>query len=154
MAGPKCPVCGSRNKEGRSFCAVCAAALEAGPEEPAQKGVGQAALGVLQWFLGVFPGLASPAVLLLGIPAAVVGWAVIGVGLWMFTFGAIFAAFAAGAVGVIIYWSAVTWLLCGYVCTPSEGMTEFRSNHWWAFTLLGFGPFLAIWFLMGRAGVG
>lgn len=143
----KCPLCKAENKPTAKFCSICGTSLpeevQAWEEEQEYSLPVRVGIGFLQWFLESFPGLFSPGTLVMCILACAVGLTVTGLGAFLFTLGAVLSGMMTAALGVICYWSACTWLICGYVCLPSEGLADFRTGQWWAFALVGFGPFVA-----------
>jgi hypothetical protein len=104
----------------------------------------------LFWFLDLFPGLIRPVVLIMSLlmlpVAAVVCW----LGFFILTLGAIFAGFATAGFGLIIYWSALAWIIYGYISLPSEALAEFDSRKWTAFLLLALAPVGLGLFLIAR----
>jgi len=54
--------------------------------------------------------------------------------------------------GMVIYWSAVAWLIYGYVCLPSEALAEFDSRQWSVMLLLGLAPVALGLYWMGTHG--
>jgi hypothetical protein len=62
----------------------------------------------------------------------------------MFAFGAVFAGFAIGTAGLIVYWSGWSWLLFGFLCTPAEAMSEFDGKKWTVLAVVTAIPILGL----------
>jgi hypothetical protein len=144
-----CPHCGEEAEVGAKFCARCGKSLRMPPQrdttpvEPVPLADEEPEtllwrIGI--WFFEIFPGVARPAVISMSLLALVVGGIVAGLGAMMLGFGAIFFAILAGAVALICYWTALSWLMYGYVCLLPEAMSEFDGRHWLVLMLATFGP--------------
>jgi hypothetical protein len=105
----------------------------------------------LFWFLDLFPGLIRPLVLIMSLLMLPVAVVVCWLGFFILTLGAIFAGFATAGFGLIIYWSALAWIIYGYICLPSEALAEFDSRKWTAFLLLALAPVGLGLFLIGTS---
>ena len=137
MAEKKCPKCGRLWGENDYFCGLCGTRLVVvetveleETEEP-----DSAARKALTWFFELFPGLASPKVIIASGAAFVVAFLAFTLAVFMLSLGVAITAFAAGGGGIIMYWAGLSWLLYGYVCSPVEAMAEFESKHWMAFVI-------------------
>jgi len=152
MARRRCPLCGTKNGRRAQVCASCGTTLVLSSEAPELAegaGFSDAVMGPVVWFSEVFPGLVSPKVIILSLLLIIIGAAIVQLAMFVFSVGGVLTAFAIGAAGVITYWTGITWILCGYTCLPSDGMTDFRGKQWWAFLVLGFGPFLYVFLRIG-----
>jgi hypothetical protein len=98
----------------------------------------------LLWLLELFPGLIRPRVLLMSIVTLVLAAFVMGLATMVFMMGAVFSGFFIGAAAVVMYWSAMAWLLYGYVCMPAEALAEFDSTRWLVFVILTVAPIGAL----------
>jgi hypothetical protein len=155
MVQTKCPFCGAERGPDTKFCTECGSRLGAPsigrplpqpPQEEEQEVVGAARL--LQWFMEYFPGIFRPKVLVLSILALVVALGVGILALVMALLGAVIPAMFIGGSAMVIYWTAVSWLLLGDLCMPSEALAEFNGTHWLIFALLAAAPVVGtlIWF--------
>ena len=156
MPTVNCPRCGAACDLGEASCPSCGGYLGVArrmgqPQAPPEP-EGAPPLGPLLWFLELFPGLVQPKVLvmcLLAFPvAAGVGW----LGLFLVAVGGVFAGMAIGAFALVIYWTAVAWLLYGEVCMPAEALCEFDGTRWLVYLLLAFAPMTGLFYYLGRAG--
>jgi hypothetical protein len=148
----KCPLCGVDNKPTARFCGTCGSSLpkEPEPDDDRPRSLpARLAIGCVALFCECFPGLFSPLVVAMSLLLVVVGVALIVMAGALFAMGGMFAAFMVGALGVMAYWTACVWVIAGYLCMPSEGLADIQGVQWWAFFLVGFGPFLAALALMG-----
>lgn len=84
---------------------------------------------VLQWFLYLFPGLARPGVVL-GSAVLLAVAALGGVAAWLVAFGLVVPVFVPGVVAVILFWTALSWILYGETVMPAEALAEFDAVHW------------------------
>ena len=154
MAGKVCAKCGSPNMTSARFCARCGAKLRV---EPAPKPVGRqeerpAALLLLGYFLvGLFPGLLRPKVIICSAIVLVLAAAVAGLGLFLIGLGALLTGGWIAACGLILYWSAVAWMLYGEVCLLSEALAEFGPPQWLAMLVSSLVPMAAVYFAIGFA---
>lgn len=156
MIYKKCAVCGARFGVGAETCSACRGPLitveEADASDAAEAEPRSSILWVvLLWVLELAPGLASPKVLVMGVLAVAVAAALAGLATFMFVLGAVVTAMCIGVFALVSYWTALTWLLSGYVCVPAEGMCDFRTGQWLAFILLGVGPIAVCIGLIGAA---
>ncbi len=132
----KCPNCGTLWQESDRFCSRCGAPLGKKPPlpSPAPRRAAEEPLGpgmrALLWLLELVPGIISPTVIVCSILALAMSGVCFWTALMLLQFHVIFATFAAGAGGVLLYWTALCWMLYGHVYTPVEAMAEFRSKHW------------------------
>jgi len=151
MAGVRCRKCGAECPTGDAFCGECGARLpqrqEATSKEPFFEDRGLRRWGCVLWFLDLFPGLLSPMVLICSILCLFVSAAIIWFALLVFGMGGMIGSFFIGGFGFIVYWSALSWLLYGYVVFPSEALAEFGSRHWFVFVLATLGPIAALFYL-------
>ena len=151
--GKRCPNCDREWPKHAQFCGKCGAQLTIGPRRR-QEAKGDSLLshgpgaGVI-WVLDLLPGITRPVVLV----CAMIVFALAMVGLlvaaMIFQMGAMISAFAIGGGSMILYWSAVSWILYGYVCVPVEAMAEFQGKHWTAFFLATVVPGSLFLLLMG-----
>ena len=127
MAMKDCPECGGLYMPGDKFCENCGAHIV---DEDSF-----GALGPLIWFLNIFPGLVRPKVVVMSVIAIAVAGALLWLAMFLLGMGGLFAAFAIGAFALVTYWTAVSWLIYGYICLPAEAMAEFNGTQWFAFML-------------------
>jgi len=106
----------------------------------------------LLWLLELFPGLASPKVLILSILALPVAAGVLQLALLLIGFGAIVTGIFIAGFAMVIYWTAVAWLLYGNICMPAEAMAEFDSTKWMVFLLAAFAPMSLFFLWLGLTG--
>ena len=127
----RCPRCRKSWGDTDRFCGDCGARLDqpgrVRPKEPPPPGA------PVVWLLETFPGLARPMVLVCSILAVLAAFVAFGLAMVMLSMGVLITAFAAGAGGMIIYWTALGWILYGYLCHPVEALSEFQGRHWMVF---------------------
>lgn len=146
MAGKVCPKCGSANMTSARFCARCGARLVAA-EPPApgwqERGTGLF-LAPFERFLAVFPGLASPKVVIASTfvlaLAAGLGW----LSYFLLRLGDIFFGPAIGVFAIITYWAAWSWVLNGEVCMLTDALVEFDGRKWLVMVLLTAAPLIVL----------
>jgi len=141
VAAITCPNCGAVCSREHVFCDQCGASLRGTVRRGARHGApddgeGAGPPGALIWFLELFPGLLSPLVLICAVGGIAVSAGILWLALLMLGFGALITAFFIGGAGIIVYWASVSWVLYGYVASPTEALAEFESKHWVAFFLL------------------
>jgi len=141
MQEPTCPFCGAKRKPRDRFCVQCGSRLGApatpGPKQPPEQEEGQrfTALRPLLYVLEYFPGLASPKIILLSaiVFAIALGTAASAI---LALFGALLAAFVIGGFALVLYWTALGWILSGEVVMPWEALAEFDGVRWVIFATL------------------
>ena len=148
----KCPRCGLGRLPNTRFCFRCGAELpqllhEESPEQIEEKRPRNRALN---WLVDLAPGLIVPRVLaavavataiaaLGGVMANAVFSKVSAMGPFAAVFIVPLGALLGGG-GLILYVSALTWLLCGSICNPVVAMTDFKTKHWLLLMTLTVGP--------------
>jgi hypothetical protein len=139
MTNAPCPHCGERCAAGDSYCTQCGARL---PVEDDGNGLRLRAylVAAAYWFLDLAPGLVRPVVLIMSAIAILIAAAIGGLALYMGVLGAVISACLIGGFGMLIYWTALSWVLYGDVVMPSEALSEFRAKHWWALVMLTLTP--------------
>jgi hypothetical protein len=122
------------------FCGNCGASLGSAAPQPQPRRrrprQGVQLPGPLAWFLELFPGLVSPTVLVASILTLAFSAIAFGLAVFFIRMGVLITAFAIGGGAVMIYWTGWSWLLCGYVATPVEAMSDFQGKHWFALMML------------------
>jgi hypothetical protein len=113
---------------------------------------GPGILAPLLWFLELFPGLVRPSVLVMSILMVPIAGFVSWLGFFLLTLGGLIAGFMIAGFGLVIYWTALSWIIYGYICLPSEALAEFEGAQWTVFLLLGFAPIVGGFLLMGMSG--
>jgi hypothetical protein len=146
-----CPQCGAEHPTGAATCASCGGRLGApkldrlladasrGGDEP-EAVEPRGALGALLRLLNLVPGLAQPKVLILTLLALPVAGAVTWLGFFIAALGGPIAGVMIGGFGLVIYWTAVSWVVYGWICLPSEALAEFNSAQWTVFAVLALAP--------------
>lgn len=148
MEQRSCPKCGRLWPSDANFCGECRTRLGAPAEASGQKAEDEREKGVvLLWVMDLFPGVFSPTTLLMSLAGLGVSIFIGFFAVLVFSMGAMLTAFPIGAAGVIMYWTALSWLLIGYVCLPTEAMAEFQGKHWTVFMLMTVVP-LGLFFLL------
>ncbi|MFP4026467.1 MAG: zinc-ribbon domain-containing protein [Candidatus Brocadiia bacterium] len=153
-----CPKCGEVYPDSASFCKRCGAELEEDggvfrtePDEE-EETIALWQRGLI-YFFELFPGLARPTVILAAAATFVLAAVAISLGFFLLTLHVIFASFAIGAGGVMLYWTALSWLLYGYICLPVEAMSEFEGKHWTVLFLASILPVTAFfWYAKTQLG--
>ena len=134
----ECPKCHTLWTNEDRFCGKCGIVLdqeplpEPGPEadfEEDEERIGGATAAGL-WFLDLLPGIASAKVLVCSIITFVLALIALWLAAAMLVNGVWITMFFCGAGGIILYWTAWSWLLVGDVCVPVEAMAEFQGKHW------------------------
>ena len=157
----RCPGCGVAYGREIVICIPCGIRLETGerietryesePEsEPAAERDGDSAepeadpapppVFVL-WLAAWLPGLLHPLTLILSLLAIILAAAVAWLSLLVFSFGAVLAAIAMGAAGLVLYAQAVAWILIGEVRLLHDALMDFDTRRWGLFLLFIGGPF-------------
>jgi len=149
VAQKQCPKCERLWGEDEHFCGLCGTRLiTLKSDEPEEEEEPEsAARAALLWFLEVFPGFARPMVLMASIAMFVLALIAFALTFMMLGFQVYITAVFVGSGGVVIYWTAFSWMMYGYVCTPVEAMSEFRGVHWFVLllaTLIPGGLFLLL----------
>jgi len=98
-------------------------------------------LRILQWIADTLPGLLKVPVLIVSIFASFIAFLVVMLSLSLLL-GAPLSAFPIGAVGLIIFAQAVTWMIQGEFCLLQQGMAEFRGKDWTTFVVIVFAPII------------
>lgn len=133
MPSKKCPKCNSLWGERDYFCGLCGARLvviREEAEEVVEEKPDSAPRLALMWILETFPGLVQIKVVLASIAIFVLALVSFALAFFMLGFQVYVTACFIGAGGVILYWTGLSWIMYGYVCSPIEAMTEFQSRHW------------------------
>ena len=102
----------------------------------------------LAYIPAMFPGLKKPAVLVVSLLLAMTGVAVLGMGLGLSLFGAIFAGMIVSGVGVLAFAQAVAQMIVGEVKLLPELLMDFESVRWTCFFVLMIGVFFGLYGLM------
>ena len=100
------------------------------------------------FFLDSFPGLFNPKIVALALLLAVISAAVAVVFLAIASLGAVFAAFAIGAVALIIWGQALAMILSGEIGFLSSCMIEFDAKRWCWFIIFIVAPVVATFTLV------
>ncbi len=130
MARRACPACGAANDLKASTCAECGASLRKRHRPPARAARRDGRGGLAYGLLDLVPGLTRPVVL---VWTALVLAAAAGVGylaVRCLEYNLLPATLLAGLLAMVLYCTALTWLLYGYVCVPSEAVVEFDGRKW------------------------
>jgi len=161
MKEARCPFCGEKCKPEDKFCVHCGSRLGApsmGPREPilpqeTEEEESHGTLrGILYWLGEYFPGLFRPGVLIGSVVLVVLA---IGVGILAVVaclFGVLISGMFIGGFALILYWTALAWLLTGDICMPVDALTDFNGTQWTLFvvmTVLPIGVCLAFLGLRG-----
>ena len=158
MPAVTCPRCGAECDVGEALCPSCgrylgvrrSAAQPMAPSEPEPEV--PAGLAPVLWLLELFPGLVRPKVLVMALAALPVAAGLLWLALLLVGYGGIFAGMAIGGFAVVVYWTAVAWLLYGEICMPAEALAEFDGTKWMVFLLAAFAPMSAFFYHIGRSG--
>ncbi len=138
-----CAKCGSPNMSSSKFCARCGAPLAAARRAREEQKRPFFLLRVLLWFLNLCPGLVRPKVVILFALAMPIAAGLGYLGVFLLMLGAVFSGGAVAAFGLVVYWTAWTWVLFGDTCFPSEALAEFDSIRWLLMVLLTVTPIAA-----------
>ena len=150
-----CPGCGEPMATDAAICVHCGYNARTGrrlatatgieePEEPPPALPIRAVMFVGEWM----PGLLRPLVLILSILVGIVGLGILVFGLALFAMGAMLTAFAAGALGVIVYAQGIAWLLDGEFTWLTDALTELDGYRWGLFFVLLVLPFVSLFLLV------
>jgi len=149
MSEHVCGKCGSPNMSTSRFCARCGAPLTAVRREREGEERPSFLVAALLWFLNLCPGLARPKVAILfglAMPlAAGLGY----LGYFLLSLGGIFGGPAIAAFGLVVYWTAWTWVFFGDTCFPSEALAEFDGTRWMLMVLVTVTPIAAVALALG-----
>ena len=139
-----CWKCGTWYAPDIVMCVSCGVNLETGREIQAGADEDEEpprTLRVMAFIADWTPGLLRPAVLVLSIVLALLGFAVMGLCVFVLALGAVFGAVAIGAVGLIMYAQAVAWMLVGRIVLLQDALLDLESKKWSLFFALIFAPF-------------
>lgn len=98
---------------------------------------------ILQFIAEWTPGLLRPAVMIGSLLLAAVGFCLVVLCFVVLTLGAALSAFPIGALGVIAYGQAVSWMMSGDFRLLHDAFLDFESRHWTFFFAALFLPFAA-----------
>ena len=90
-------------------------------------------LGILYWLGEYFPGFFRVGVLIASVVLVVLA---IGTGILALAvgvFGAFIAAMFIGGFALLMYWTALAWLLTGEICMPVDALVDFNTTQWMLF---------------------
>jgi len=68
--------------------------------------------------------------------AGKVGW----LGLFLTALGGMICGILIAGFAMVIYCTAVVWMIYGYLAMPAEALADFDAKRWVAFLLLGSAP--------------
>jgi len=148
----KCPECGLGRLPDTRFCVRCGAELPQLPHEesPEQIEEKRPRNRAFNWVVDLAPGLIVPRVLAAVVAVTLGAVAAGGLAYAAFSkvgasgpFAAVFIvplAALLGGGGMILYVSALTWLLYGCICNPVVAMADFKAKHWLLLMTLTVGP--------------
>ncbi len=151
-----CPKCDLVCARGDRTCPDCGASLvprfgvrpRPREEEDERPGTVQYLMVPLE----LFPGLVRVKVLIMCAVAVPIAAGLASLTLLMMVLGLMWLAFMAGGVAMVVYWSALGWLMAGEVCGPSEALADFTGLQWIIFILLGGAPVYVGLALLGAGG--
>ncbi len=159
MGTKRCAACGGPVSPGQRFCTACGSRLgvpgvpQARREPIVEEEELSRPLRALIWFLELFPGFVSAVVIVMSILATAAGVGIVLMGLFVLAMGAAIAGFMIAGFGLLCYWSAVVWMMSGYLCLPQDGLAEFDGAKWTVFGVLAMLPIALVYGLMGVGAV-
>lgn len=98
------------------------------------------------WLGEYFPGLFRLRVPIASLMLTVIALGIGFVLLIAAVFGAVMGAMFIGGLALLLYWTALGWILCGEICMPAEALADFNGTQWMLFvglTALAIGGCLA-----------
>jgi len=152
-----CPYCGARLDSDTVLCVKCGRNLESGErvntrieveEERKAEGDDESQGFMLRTLDAYVPGVFSLKVIICSVFCFVLALGFLGATLFFAMLGALFTTVAAGAVALILYGTAVTWMLSGYVALLTENLLDLDGRRWTLFVILVFGPVVGVCALM------
>ena len=156
-----CPHCGTVYPPDTVICVKCGIDLRTGDElqteaEPEPR---PSAIMTVLLFLGnLAPGVVRPMLLITSLLVAVIGLGIMVLGMHIFAMGAVFAAVAILASGLVVYAQAVAWVLFGNFAMLPECLAELDGNQWFVFFIIVLAPIaaflIALHLASGQAGAG
>jgi ribosomal protein S27E len=159
-ASVRCPICGARMDAALSVCAQCGFNRRTGKTsikhlrgravEEAEEGPEKVsfALLVLQFIGELLPGLFRPGLLIGAIILSLVGFAVLGLAMFLIGLGAILSGMSIGGAGLVVYAQALGILLYGQWAFLPECLAECNGRRWLAFLILLVAPFATVYLLI------
>ena len=136
-----CVPCGIDLRTGQSIPVDAATSPERESEDEDAPSVGLRALQVVGDFL---PGLFRPALIIAALLVGCAGLGILGLGWILFTqVGALLAAVAVMAAGLVVYAQAIAWVLSGSFCQLNSALVDFEGKHWMLFFIILSLPFAA-----------
>ncbi len=151
-----CPKCGYVCSKGDRTCPDCGASLV--PRfglRPRPREQEDERPGIVQYLmvpLHLFPGLVRVKVLIMCAVAVPIGAGLAWVTLLMMVLGVVWLAFVAGGMAMLVYWTALGWLMVGEGCGPVAALADFTGLQWIIFILLGSAPVYVGLALLGAGG--
>ena len=149
-----CPHCGTVYPSETVICVKCGVDLRTGEElqTEAETEAGQpTAVRVLLFLANLVPGIVRPMLLITSLLVAVIGLGIMILGLHIFSMGAVMAAVAILAAGLIVYAQAIAWVLFGRFALLVECLAELDSNQWLVFFFILFAPIAAFFIALNVA---
>ncbi len=147
----QCQNCGSLWGDDSRFCGDCGTPLRSAA--PRREVAGAGVPAPLLWLMDLCPGAFKPLVLIASLAAIAFALMALWLAVFILQMGAMISAFAIGGAGVMVYWTALGWLLYGYICVPVEAMCEFQSKHWMALVMASVVP-AALFLMLMKAAAG
>jgi hypothetical protein len=128
-----------------------------GAKPQQEEGEGEESPGMLvvvYWLGEYFPGFFRLTVLIASLVLTVLALGIGILALVVGVFGAVIAAMLIGGFALLLYWTAVAWVLSGEICMPAEALADFNGTQWMLFvglTALPIGVCMALLGLHGTA---
>ena len=152
-----CPYCGAELERGTVLCVECGRNLESGERantrieaEAERKGEGDdESVGFLIGMLDAYvPGVFSLKVIVCSVFCFVLALGCLWGALFFAMFGAVFVTVAVGALALVLYGTAVAWMLSGHIGLLTDNLLDLDGRRWTLFVILVFGPVVGICALM------
>jgi len=149
-----CWKCGEEYEPEVRICVRCGVDLDTGERIETRMGEEEDRLP-MHWRLLAFvanwmPGILRPVVIVAAAVGGLVGFALIGFGMFLvFGLGGVFTGVAVAAGGLIAYAQAVAWLLVGRLGIIHDVLADMEDRKWPVFFLMVFAPPAALLVLAG-----
>jgi len=154
---PACPICGKVGVAESAVCVFCGFNRATGQTAPTfvrrdaeavEEEKSPLPIRAVEFFGELLPGLFRPGIVVAATLVAVVGFAVMGLGLFVLGLGAMMEGMFIAGGGLIVYGQALGLLLYGEWGWLPECLAECKGLQWLVFFVLLAAPFAGLYFML------